>query len=143
MVLDLWRPLPIRDDTVDVALNIFAPRNGGEFARILRPGGRLVVVVPAEAHLQELRRSGALLDIPEGKADRVTEQLVESGFHAETITTIEYSLEADAATRGFLAGMGPSAHHLGSLSSEAGDAAVDVTIAVDVIVFAHAPRPSP
>ncbi|HEY5861011.1 MAG TPA: methyltransferase domain-containing protein, partial [Actinomycetota bacterium] len=26
VVLDLWRPLPIRDDTVDVALNVFAPR---------------------------------------------------------------------------------------------------------------------
>ena len=143
VVLDLWRPLPIRDETVDVALNIFAPRNGGEFARVLRPGGRLVVVVPAEAHLRELRRTGALLDIPAGKADRVAEQLAESGFHAETATTIEYSLETDAATRGLLAGMGPSAHHTGSLSSEAGDAPVDVTIAVDVIVFARVPRSSP
>ena len=143
VVLDLWRPLPIRDDTVDVALNIFAPRNGGEFARVLRPGGRLVGVVPAEAHLQELRRTGALLDIPAGKADRVAEQLAESGFHAETTTTIEYSLETDAATRGLLAGMGPSAHHAGTLSSAAGDAPVDVTIAVNVIVFARAPRPSP
>jgi 23S rRNA (guanine745-N1)-methyltransferase len=143
VVLDLWRPLPIRDDTVDVALNVFAPRNGDEFARIVRPGGRLVVVVPAEAHLHELRRSGALLDIPAGKAVRVAEQLAASGFHAETTTTIEYSLETDAATRGLLAGMGPSAHHAGSLSSGAGDEPVDVTIAVDVIVFARAPRPSP
>ena len=143
VVLDLWRPLPIRDDTVDVALNVFAPRNGGEFARVLRPDGRLVVVVPAEAHLQELRRTGALLDIPAGKADRVAEQLAESGFHAETTTTIEYSLETDAATRGLLAGMGPSAHHAGSLSSEAGDAPVDVTIAVDVLVFAQLAPSSP
>ena len=143
VVLDLWRPLPIRDETVDVALNIFAPRNGGEFARVIRPGGRLVVVVPAEAHLQELRRTGALLDIPAGKARQVAEQLAESGFHAETATTIEYSLETDAATRGLLAGMGPSAHHTGSLSSEAGDASVDLTIAVDVIVFARVPRSSP
>ena len=143
VVLDLWRPLPIRDDTVDVALNVFAPRNGDEFARIVRPGGRLVVVVPAEAHLQELRRSGALLDIPAGKAVRVAEQLAGSGFHAETTTTIEYSLETDAATRGLLAGMGPSAHHAGNLSSGAGDEPADVTIAVDVIVFARAPRPSP
>ncbi len=143
VVLDLWRPLPIRDGTVDVGLNVFAPRNGGEFARILRPNGRLVVVVPAEAHLHELRRAGALLDIPTGKADRVAQQLAESGLHAEATTSIEYSLETDAATRGFLAGMGPSAHHAGSLSSEDGDGPVDVTIAVDVLVFAHSPRPAP
>ena len=143
VVLDLWRPLPIRDGTVDVGLNVFAPRNGGEFARILRPNGRLVVVVPAEAHLRELRRAGALLDIPTGKADRVAQQLAESDLHVEATTSIEYSLETDATTRGFLAGMGPSAHHAGSLSSEDGDGPVDVTIAVDVLVFAHSPRPAP
>jgi 23S rRNA (guanine745-N1)-methyltransferase len=140
VVLDLWRPLPIRDETVDVALNVFAPRNGSEFARVVRPNGRLVVVVPAETHLQELRRTGALIDIPAGKADRVEEQLATCGFEAETTTTIEYSLATDAGVRALLAGMGPSAHHAASLSSDDGDEPVDVTIAVDVLVFARSPR---
>jgi len=144
VVLDLWRPLPIRDVVVDVALNVFAPRNGAEFARVLRPNGRLVVVVPADAHLHELRRSGALLDVPPGKADRVAEQLDESGFELTSKTAIEYALETDAATRGLLAGMGPSAHHADSLSPVDGsnDDLIAVTIAVDLLVFARSPGSS-
>ncbi|KRE23422.1 putative RNA methyltransferase [Agromyces sp. Soil535] len=141
VVLDLWRPLPIRDGVVDVALNVFAPRNGVEFARVLRPNGRLVVVVPAAEHLHELRRSGALLDVPPGKADRVAEQLGESGFELKSKTSIEYALETDAATRSLLAGMGPSAHHAASLSPVTGsnDDLIGVTIAVDLLVFARSP----
>ena len=66
VVLDLWRPLPIRDASADVALNVFAPRNPAEFARIVRPGGLLLVVVPTAAHFIELRRLGAALDLGAG-----------------------------------------------------------------------------
>jgi 23S rRNA (guanine745-N1)-methyltransferase len=139
VVLDLWRPLPIRDGVVDVALNVFGPRNGAEFARVLGSNGRLIVVVPGDRHLQELRRGGAVLDVPAGKADRVGEQLHAFGFEPESTTSIEYLLQADAATRGHLVGMGPSAHHVDSLSSagESGDEFTGVTIAVDLIVFAR------
>ncbi len=121
VVMDLWRPLPLRDGVVDVALNVFAPRNAAEFARVLKPHGRLIVVVPTDAHLQELRRSGALLDVPAGKSDRVAEQLHEAGLVLRTSTAVEYAFEADAATRGLLAGMGPSAHHGDSLASSDAD----------------------
>jgi 23S rRNA (guanine745-N1)-methyltransferase len=140
VVLDLWRPLPIRDGVVDVALNVFAPRNGAEFARVIAPNGRLVVAVPGDTHLQELRRGGAVLDVPAGKADRVGEQLAAFGFEQASTTSIHYLLETDAATRGLLIGMGPSAHHADSLSSAnaSGDARTDVTVAVDLLVFARA-----
>ena len=139
VVLDLWRPLPIRDGVVDVALNVFAPRNGAEFSRVLGPNGRLVVVVPGEAHLQELRRSGSVLEVPPGKAERVGEQLHAFGFEPASTTSIQYLLETDAATRGLLAGMGPSAHHVDGLSpaEASGDVRTDVTIAVDLLVFAR------
>ena len=118
VVLDLWRPLPIRDDTVDVALNVFAPRNGGEFARVLRPDGRLVVVVPPKRTCRSsdgpAQSSTSLRARPTGRtaARRV-------GLPRRGDDSIEYSIETDATTRGLLAGMGPSAHHVGSLSSEA------------------------
>jgi 23S rRNA (guanine745-N1)-methyltransferase len=139
VVLDLWRPLPIRDGVVDVALNVFAPRNGAEFARVLGPNGRLIVLVPGDAHLQELRRGGAVLDVPAGKAERVGEQLNTFGFEEVSTTSIHYLLETDAATRAHLIGMGPSAHHVGSLSTAdaSGDERTDVTIAVDLLVFAR------
>lgn len=47
--------IPIRDAAADVVLNIFAPIVPGEFRRILKPGGCLVVAVPGERHLYGLK----------------------------------------------------------------------------------------
>lgn len=139
VVLDIWRPLPVRDAVVDVALNVFAPRNGPEFARILRPDGRLVVIVPTDAHLHELRDAGALLDVPSGKADRVAEQLAVAGLTTHSTVPVEYTIEADASTRALLAGMGPSAHHAAGLSpTGAADGSRTVTVSVELVVFEHA-----
>src|SRR3954465_6496634 len=41
-----WGGLPVRDGCADVVVNVFAPRNGAEFHRVLRPDGVLLVVTP-------------------------------------------------------------------------------------------------
>jgi 23S rRNA (guanine745-N1)-methyltransferase len=51
---DVWAGLPVRSHTVDVVLVAFAPRNVAEMHRVLRPGGRLLVLAPAADHLREL-----------------------------------------------------------------------------------------
>ncbi len=138
VVLDLWQPLPLRDDIADVVLNVFAPRHPSEFARILRPRGRLIVVVPTARHLRELRAAGELLEIPEGKAERVVDQFDGAGLTLFERTPVEYRPEADATVRAQLAGMGPSAHHAGALAGRTtGDngAPQPLTVSVDVLVF--------
>ena len=150
VVLDLWRPLPIRDDSVDLAIDVFAPRNPPEFARIIRPGGTLVVVVPTDRHLQELRAVGRLLDIPSGKAAQVTEQLAAVGFIPVGRAPVEYVAAFDAAQLHALVAMGPSAHHaaetttnrsptppspVGAPDGVGPHAAIDVTVSVDVLLF--------
>lgn len=142
VVLDIWRPLPLRDAAADVVLDVFAPRNAAEFARILRPAGRVIVVVPRASHLRELREHGMLLDVPPEKAIAVTDQLAAAGLVRLSATPIEYTLDVDRDTRRLLAGMGPSAHHSEALGDAASDATTEVTIAVDVLSFAHAPPPS-
>lgn len=135
VVLDLWRPLPIRDAIADVAINVFAPRNPAEFARIVRPGGRLIVVVPTPEHLVELRRLGLVLDVPAGKSERVRAQLEPAGFRLADDSTVEYGISADAETRSLLVGMGPSAHHRAdSQQLPAGDE-LAVTVSVEVLSF--------
>ena len=62
-VADVWRPLPILDETADVVINVFAPRNGPEFRRILRPGGAVIVVTPAREHLSPLVDELGLLSV--------------------------------------------------------------------------------
>lgn len=144
VVLDLWQPLPVRDGVADLVLNVFAPRHPSEFARILRPRGRVIVIVPTVRHLRELRASGALLDIPGGKVERVVEQFAGVGLRLLEQTPVEYARETGAAARAQLAGMGPSAHHAAALTptdatggSSSGTPHPLTTVSVDVLIFGH------
>ncbi|WP_159440950.1 methyltransferase domain-containing protein [Agromyces cerinus] len=135
VVLDLWRPLPIRDASADVAINVFAPRNPPEFARIVRTGGLLLVVVPSGDHFLELRRLGAALDVPEGKAELVTAQFTAEGFTAAGSTRVEYPLVTDARMRELLVDMGPAAHHRAAAVDADASGELSVTVSVDVVAF--------
>lgn len=138
VVLDLWRPLPIRDGVVDVALCVFAPKNPPEFARVLRRGGLLAVVVPTPAHLGELRASGAVLDIPAGKSADVTSQFAEAGLELRTSSPVVSRLRADRELRSLIVSMGPSARHATPDPDGAEqDEPIDVTISVEVLLFAR------
>ncbi len=111
VLADVWRPLPLRDDAADVLLNVFAPRNGAEFARVLKPGGRLLVVTPGAAHLGELVGALGLLSVDPDKDARVAGTL--GRFFApaaEHAVTMELALSHAAAEAAV--GMGPSAWHV-------------------------------
>ena len=48
--------MPVGDGTVDTALNIFSPLAKDELLRVIRHGGRFIMVYPAENHLFELKK---------------------------------------------------------------------------------------
>ena len=48
--------LPVRDACVDGVVNVFAPCAPAEFARVLKPGGKLIVAGAGEGHLMGLKR---------------------------------------------------------------------------------------
>lgn len=139
VVLDIWRPLPIRDAVADVVLDVFAPRNPAEFARILRAGGRVIVVVPTADHLRELRDEGAMLDVPAEKAELVGARFTESGFDRVSRVPVAFELDATAWTQALLIGMGPSAHHADESATPRPKAGRRLTISVDVLVFERRP----
>ena len=74
LVANLKERLVFTNDALHILLNIFAPRNVEEFARILTPGGVALVVIPAPQHLQQLRGQLGLLSIEEHKQEHVIEQ---------------------------------------------------------------------
>ena len=110
LVADVWSPLPIRDGSADVILNVFAPRNTAEFARVLRPGGLLVVVIPQSTHLRELRDAGLALGVHDDKDVLLVESLA-AHFSVESRQRISTGLSLTPTEVAALVGMGPSAHH--------------------------------
>ncbi|MNC23235.1 23S rRNA (guanine(745)-N(1))-methyltransferase [compost metagenome] len=49
------KKLPVRPESVDCLLQIFAPHSDSEFSRVLRGGGKLVTVTPGKHHLYGLK----------------------------------------------------------------------------------------
>jgi 23S rRNA (guanine745-N1)-methyltransferase len=129
---DIWRPLPLADASARLILNVFAPRNGAEFRRVLRPDGRLLVVTPAADHLAELVDAHDLLHVDPDKADRVQESLGE-GFALVSRTTLRRTMRLSGAEIRVLVGMTPSARHVSTADLATADHVV--TAAVDLTAY--------
>ena len=82
--------LPLAERSVDVALSLFAPTPEQEFARILRPNGALLCVVPGEMHLWELKC--AVYDTPYRNRE---EKHILKGFRITDQRHVEYSVTLD------------------------------------------------
>ena len=110
---DVWGALPVRDGVAGAVLSVFAPRNPGELARVLAPGGELVLVSPTERHLNELIPGLGLVNVEPRKEERLALQLGEC-FERVDAEPVEYAMELGRAQVADLVAMGPSAHHLES-----------------------------
>lgn len=129
VLADLWRPLPIRDESAALLLDVFAPRNGAEFHRVLRPDGVLLVVTPAPDHLTELIEAHGLIHVDPDKAARVAESLG-AHFTVAGSRVLRRRLELTGAEVRTLIGMTPSAHHVPAETrpEEAGTVTAAVTV---------------
>jgi 23S rRNA (guanine745-N1)-methyltransferase len=108
---DAWRPLPVRDEVAAVVLSVFAPRDGGEIARVLRPGGALVLVTPTSAHLGGLVSALDLLTVDARKDERLEAKL-EPHLELERRAGLEWPLALGPADVANAVAMGPSARHV-------------------------------
>ncbi|WP_018023616.1 methyltransferase domain-containing protein [Corynebacterium ulceribovis] len=112
VVADAWARLPIRDHSVDAITVIFAPRNAEEFARVLKPGGQVVVLTADTGHLSELRKPLGIIDVERGKVERMIAQaeghLVPIGEPERVEFTMKLKQEDIAAQ----IAMSPSARHI-------------------------------
>lgn len=110
VLADSWQRLPLADAAATVLLNVFAPRNGPEFARVLHPEGTLLVVTPAPAHLRELVGELELLRVDPDKPERLAASL-RPWFRRQGERVHTRRLALTHAQVRALAGMGPSAWH--------------------------------
>ena len=141
VVSDVWQHLPVADDVADVILVIFAPRNFAEFDRVLRPGGRLIIVTPQADHLHELVSAFGLMEVQPDKADRLHRQ-AEERFEVVGRRPVRFPLRLGGPEIVQLIGMGPNAFHIeaGSLPDRAA-ALAPLTVTASCLVTELISRP--
>ena len=111
LIADTWAPLPFASGSVDVLQVVFAPRNPVEFARVLRPGGALVVAVPGEGHLEPLRsRAGMIEAAPDKTAQLVAD--LDGPFTLRSQRVVDLTRTVPTEVAADVALMGPSGVHL-------------------------------
>lgn len=111
VVADTWDRVPLGTGSVDVLQVVFAPRNTAEFARVLRPGGTLVIAVPGEGHLEPLRTRAGMLRPAADKGERLDADLAES-FEPVRLRRVDTTAAVPTSLAVDLALMGPSGVHL-------------------------------
>jgi 23S rRNA (guanine745-N1)-methyltransferase len=130
---DAWARLPVRDGAVALALNVFAPRDPAELARVLAPAGVLVVVTPNSGHLGELVAAVGMLTVQERKRERLAGKLG-ALFEPIAATAVERELVLGHEDLTALVAMGPSARHLDDLQVAERVAALADPLAVTLSV---------
>ena len=141
LVADTWHGLPVADRSVDLLQVAFAPRNTTEFARVLRPGGRLVVAGPGPGHLEPLRTRASMVGQPADRGERLDEELAD-GFDPGPVRTVDTSLEVPGTRAVDLALMGPSGAHLDRARLETDLAAGTHPVRIHVEVRTYRARPT-
>lgn len=111
VVADLKERLAFADAAFQVLLNIFAPRNAQEYARVLAPGGLLAVAIPGPTHLLQLRSALHLLSIEQDKQHHVVEQFA-GEFDLIAAKPVAYEIHLTAPEIALAVMMTPNYWHL-------------------------------
>lgn len=109
---DVFARFPLADGSVDLLLDAFAPRNPAEFARVLRPQGRLVVVRPTGAHLAELREIVPQMVTVDPRKEERLHAALDPLFATAAQREVTYQVSVDEARIRDLIAMTPSARHV-------------------------------
>lgn len=134
---DVFSRFPLADGAADLVLDVFAPRNPSEFARVLSPGGHLLVVRPAADHLAELRAAvPGMVGLDPRKEERLHEAL-DPLFTTEQVREVRFEAEVSASAAQDLVAMTPSARHVGADSLAR---LVDGYVTVSVVASLHRRR---
>ena len=111
IVVDIWEGMPLKDHSIDLALNVFAPRPARELFRTLHHNGKLIVAIPAYQHIAELRDPLGLLEVDRNKEERVARAL-DPFFTQVERRFCSWNMKLNHRQIAYLVGMGPSVRHI-------------------------------
>lgn len=140
-VADINGQIPLADQSMHMLLNIFAPRNAAEFARVLKPGALLLVVIPTDDHLHEWRlalaqRGFNVLGIEPEKKQRIYEQFA-ADFEPEQMENVCYTIELAPDDMENLLRMTPNYWHIpeAELQQARQQAPMHTTVSVQILAL--------
>ena len=121
--------LPVLPGTLDRVLCLFGFPVYAEFARVLKPGGRLLQVDAGPDHLRELRE----IIYPSLKPERTAEPQTPEGFSCLQTETLRFSIElAGAGQIADLLAMTPHLHRASAEGRAKAAALTALSLGVDV-----------
>ena len=82
---------PYNVATFDIILNILSPANYDEFKRLLKPGGKVIKIVPQEGYLTELRAQAFAQSEKESYSNEQTVERFKSSFANVQVERITYT----------------------------------------------------
>ncbi|MET3574993.1 putative RNA methyltransferase [Bhargavaea ullalensis] len=98
---------PFAGGKTDVILNILSPSNYSEFKRMLRPGGKLIKVIPATGYLKEIREAVHGDDERSEYSNEQTVSLFGRNFHCVKKIPIRHEAKLERAMLNDLIQMTP------------------------------------
>ncbi|TLF50393.1 methyltransferase domain-containing protein [Halomonas urmiana] len=121
--------LPVQSGTLDRLLCLFGFPVAAEFARVMRPGGVLLMAEAGPDHLRELRE----IIYPRLKPKRTAEPAAPAGFERLDTETLRYPLELEgAAPIADLLAMTPHLYRAGVEGRERAASLESLTVTVEV-----------
>ncbi|MBV7281571.1 methyltransferase domain-containing protein [Corynebacterium sp. TAE3-ERU30] len=112
VVADALERLPLLDRSIHALTLIFAPHNAAECARVLAPGGNVVMLNAEPGHLSELREPLGILDVEQGSTERLIEEMSEYLVPVQPPQLVEFRMSLDQPSIAAQIGMSPSARHI-------------------------------
>jgi len=121
--------IPLDDNSVDTILCLFGFPVEAEFKRVLKPGGRLIMVDPAGGHLKELKA----IIYSEQKFKNETLPITDSAFElaSEQRVTFQFELNNNDAVRNLLT-MTPHLYRSSAEGRERAEALSSLQLTADV-----------
>lgn len=122
---------PYQEASFDVVLNFLSPANYDEFKRLLKPGGKVIKVVPQEGYLKELRQQAFADSKKESYSNELTVSRFSEQFRNVTVERITYTMPLAAALVPKLLEMTPMGWHVENREAiELNEITIDLNILV-------------
>ena len=112
VVADVWQKWPVADDSADVVLSVFSPRNFMETERVLKTGAVLILVTPEEDHFVETRTKFNALRIQSYKNEKIAASLENFTNIRQFVHKSTELLDGSEMFNSLISG--PNGHHIAS-----------------------------